>query len=29
MKRRSVFSKLNNLIIYILLTAAVAGVVVA
>ena len=29
MKRRSVFSKLNNWIIYILLTAAVAGVVVA
>lgn len=29
MKRRSVFSKLNNWIIYFLLTAAVAGVVIA
>lgn len=29
MKKRSIFSKLNNWIIYLLLTAAVAGVVVA
>ena len=29
MKKRGIFSKLNNWIIYILLTAAVAGVVVA
>ncbi|WP_027376363.1 sensor histidine kinase [Kaistella palustris] len=29
MKRRSIFSKLNNWVIYILLTTAVAGVVVA